>query len=92
MTGVINAIPYVFAAGAMVLWGRHSDRTGERPAMSPWPTCRRGGLIATALMTDPVLTMAMLVIATMGRRPPVPPSGHCRPPCCRAPRPPAASP
>jgi MFS family permease len=31
MTGVINAIPYVFAAGAMVLWGRHSDHTGERP-------------------------------------------------------------
>jgi MFS transporter, ACS family, tartrate transporter len=31
MTGIINAIPYVFAAGAMVLWGRHSDHTGERP-------------------------------------------------------------
>src|SRR5580658_5168466 len=30
MTGVINAIPYVFAVVAMLLWGRHSDRTGER--------------------------------------------------------------
>ena len=67
MTGVINAIPYVFGACAMVLWGRHSDRTGERPrhvaiAYSVGAT----GLIATALMTDPVLTMVMLVIASMG--------------------------
>jgi MFS family permease len=68
MTGVINAIPYVFAAGAMVLWGRHSDHTGERPrhvaiAYSVGAT----GLVATALMTDPVLTMVMLVVAAMGQ-------------------------
>src|ERR1700733_1908501 len=31
MTGVINAIPYVFAAAAMVGWGRHSDHSGGRP-------------------------------------------------------------
>jgi MFS family permease len=67
MTGVINAIPYVFGGCAMVLWGRHSDRTGERPrhvaiayAVSAF------GLIATALMADPVLTMVMLIIASMG--------------------------
>ena len=67
MTGVINAIPYVFAACAMVLWGRHSDRTGERPrhVAIAYAVCA-AGLIATALMTDPVLTMAMLVIASMG--------------------------
>ena len=68
MTGVINAIPYLFAAVAMVLWGRHSDQTGERPrhvaiAYSVGAT----GLIATALMTDPVLTMVMLVVAAMGQ-------------------------
>ncbi len=67
MTGLINAIPYVFGACAMVLWGRHSDSTGERPwhvaiAYSVSAT----GLILTAMMTDPVLTMAMLVIASMG--------------------------
>lgn len=67
MTGVINAIPYVFAACAMVLWGRHSDRTGERPRhVAIAYTVGAVGLIATALMTDPVLTMAMLVIAAMG--------------------------
>ncbi len=29
-TGLINAIPPVLAVAAMVLWSRHSDRTGER--------------------------------------------------------------
>lgn len=28
--GFLTAIPYLFAAIAMVLWGRHSDRVGER--------------------------------------------------------------
>jgi MFS family permease len=67
-TGLVNAVPYVFAAVAMVLWGRHSDRTGERPrhAAAAWllAAC---GLIATGLATDPVLTMAMLVFAAIGQ-------------------------
>jgi MFS family permease len=68
MTGVINAIPYVFAAGAMVLWGRHSDHTGERPRhVAIAYTIGAIGLIGTALMTDPILTMAMLVVAAMGQ-------------------------
>jgi MFS family permease len=67
MTGVVNAIPSVFGACAMVLWGRHSDRTGERPrhvAIGYYVAAT--GLIATALMTDPVLTMATLVLASIG--------------------------
>ncbi len=28
--GLVLVIPYAFATLAMVLWGRHSDRTGER--------------------------------------------------------------
>jgi ACS family tartrate transporter-like MFS transporter len=68
MTGVINAIPYVFAAGAMVLWGRHSDHTGERPRhVAIAYAVGAVGLIATAMMTDPVLTMVMLVVAAMGQ-------------------------
>ena len=68
MTGIINAIPYVFAAGAMVLWGRHSDHTGERPRhVAIAYAVGAAGLIATALMTDPVLTMVTLVIAAMGQ-------------------------
>ena len=68
MTGLINAIPYVFAAAAMVLWGHHSDRTGERPRhVAIAYAVGAIGLIATALMTDPVLTMVTLVIAAMGQ-------------------------
>jgi MFS family permease len=68
MTGVINAIPYVFAACAMILWGRHSDHTGERPRhVAIAYTVSAAGLIATAMMTDPVLTMFMLVVAAMGQ-------------------------
>jgi MFS family permease len=68
MTGVINAIPYVFSACAMVWWGRHSDHSGERPRhVALAYSVGAVGLIATALMTDPILTMTMLVIAAMGQ-------------------------
>ncbi len=68
MTGVINAIPYAFAAVAMILWGRHSDHTGERPRhVAIAYSVGAIGLIATALMTDPILTMFTLVIAAMGQ-------------------------
>jgi len=29
-TGLVNSIPYGFAAALMLFWGAHSDRTGER--------------------------------------------------------------
>lgn len=29
-TGLVNAVPYGFATALMLLWGAHSDRTGER--------------------------------------------------------------
>jgi ACS family tartrate transporter-like MFS transporter len=68
MTGVINAIPYLFAAAAMILWGHHSDRTGERPRhVAIAYAVSAIGLVTTAMMTDPVLTMFMLVIAAMGQ-------------------------
>ncbi|HVY15084.1 MAG TPA: MFS transporter [Rhodopila sp.] len=68
MTGVINAIPYVFAALAMIWWGRHSDHSGERPRhVAAAYTVSAAGLIATAMMTDPVMTMVMLVVAAMGQ-------------------------
>jgi len=67
-TGLINAIPYLFGACAMVLWGRHSDRTGERPRhVAIAYSVGAAGLIATGLMTDPVLTMTTLVIASIGQ-------------------------
>ena len=68
MTGVINAIPYVFGVCTMILWGHHSDRTGERVGHTAIGyTVAAAGLIACGLMTDPVMTMAMLVVASMGQ-------------------------
>jgi MFS transporter, ACS family, tartrate transporter len=68
MVGLINAIPYVFGVCAMILWGRHSDRTGERAGHTAIGYFIGAvGLAACAFMTDPVLTMATLVIAAMGQ-------------------------
>ena len=66
--GLINAIPYVFGVIAMILWGRHSDRTGERAGNTAIGyAVGAAGLIACGLMTDPVMTMAMLVVAAVGQ-------------------------
>ena len=52
----------------MILWGRHSDRTGERAGHTAIGyAVGAAGLIACGLMTDPVMTMAMLVVAAMGQ-------------------------
>ena len=60
--------PLRVAAAAMVWWGRHSDHSGERPRhVAIAYAVGAAGLIATALMTDPVLTMVMLVVAAMGQ-------------------------
>jgi MFS transporter, ACS family, tartrate transporter len=68
MVGLINAIPYVFGMCAMILWGRHSDRTGERAGHTAIAySLGAAGLIACGLMTDPVMTMAMLVLASIGQ-------------------------
>ena len=43
--GFLTAMPYFFAAVAMVLWGAHSDRTGERILARRAPAVpRRRGL------------------------------------------------
>jgi MFS family permease len=69
MTGVISAIPFVFGAGAMLLWGWHSDHTGERT----WHiagACLLGaaGLGACIFFhTAPVPLMVALIVAAMGQ-------------------------
>jgi MFS transporter, ACS family, tartrate transporter len=66
--GLINAIPYVFGACAMIAWGRHSDHTGERTGHTAIAySLAAVGLTACALMTDPFMTMAMLVLASIGQ-------------------------
>jgi MFS transporter, ACS family, tartrate transporter len=67
-TGLINAIPFVFAAIAMVLWGLHSDRTGERN----WH-CGAAcfltfvGLAVTLGIDNPYWLMVAIVFAQMGQ-------------------------
>ena len=71
MTGVYSAVPFVFAAGAMLFWGWHSDHTGERV----WHVAgaclvAAAGLGACILigLDRPVLMMVALVVAAMGQQ------------------------
>jgi ACS family tartrate transporter-like MFS transporter len=67
-TGLISAIPYVFAGVAMVLWGLHSDRTGERnkhAAAACFLTF--AGLAVCVFVDNPILMMVALVLAQMGQ-------------------------
>jgi ACS family tartrate transporter-like MFS transporter len=51
-TGLLNAIPFALGAVAMVLWGRRSDRKGERV----WHTSLPLGLSAVGLLACVVFT------------------------------------
>ena len=65
--GLISAIPYVVAGVAMLLWGRHSDRTGERV----WHVCASAclgalGFLASASVSDPWLSLMALTCGAAG--------------------------
>jgi D-galactonate transporter len=65
--GFITAVPYLVGAIGMVLWGAHSDRTGERT----WHAVIAfvfiiGGLVGAALIADPALKMLLLCAAGFG--------------------------
>jgi MFS family permease len=49
-TGLVNSVPYVIAAALMILWGRHSDKKGERR----WHTAIPLALIAGGMLLTPV--------------------------------------
>ena len=66
-TGFVSAIPYLIGSIAMVTWGAHSDKTGERQ----WHAIL--GCIAAALglglagaTQDPVLRMSALSLSAIG--------------------------
>ena len=67
LVGWINAIPYLLAAIAMLLAGRHSDRTGERrwhvaiAAMSS-----AVGFALASYFKNPYLAMSALALAFVG--------------------------
>jgi hypothetical protein len=65
--GFLTAIPYLFAAIAMVLWGAHSDRTGERIWHVALPLFLAALAFAWSASTLPLgLTMVALTLATLG--------------------------
>jgi D-galactonate transporter len=65
--GFLTAIPYLFAAIAMVLWGARSDRANERILHVALPLLLGGAAFAWSAFTGPLwLTMAALTLATLG--------------------------
>jgi MFS family permease len=66
-TGFVAAIPYVFGTIAMLLWGRRSDRRGERRWHAGLGAfLGAAGLGACVLSASPVWQMAGISIAAAG--------------------------
>jgi ACS family tartrate transporter-like MFS transporter len=72
--GVISALPFAAAAVAMVLWGLHSDRTGER-RLHTAAACflNFAGLAVCIFLNDPVLMMIAIILAQIGQSAIAPP-------------------
>ena len=88
--GLITAIPYAIGAVAMVWWGRHGDRTGERRWHVALPAVIGGLTIPIALyLNNPFAAMTAVTVCAVGVSRPCPPSGRCRAPSCPAPPRPA---
>jgi D-galactonate transporter len=71
MTGLISAIPFVFAAFAMIYWGYHSDRAGERSkhVAAACLVCAAGlGACIFIGIAHPVWIMVALIIGVMGQQ------------------------
>jgi MFS family permease len=67
IVGWINSVPYLIAAVAMIIVSRHSDSTGERRwhvAISALASA--AGFALSALLADPYLALAALVLAFAG--------------------------
>jgi MFS transporter, ACS family, tartrate transporter len=65
--GLITAVPYAFASVAMVLWARHSDRTGERAGHVAIAAFVGAVAIAAALyMNSPLLVMTCITVCAIG--------------------------
>jgi ACS family tartrate transporter-like MFS transporter len=69
MTGLIGAIPFLFAAVAMLIWGWHSDYTGERVwHLAGACLLAAAGLFACEFLQGrPVAMMIALICAQMGQ-------------------------
>ena len=70
MNGVVSALPFVFAAVAMIYWSHRSDRSGAR-TMYVASACllSAAGLMACVFIgpEHPVLMMVVLILGIMGQ-------------------------
>jgi ACS family tartrate transporter-like MFS transporter len=65
--GLMTAVPYAFASVAMVLWARHSDRSGERAGHVAIAAFVGAVAIAAALyMSSPLLVMICITVGAIG--------------------------
>jgi ACS family tartrate transporter-like MFS transporter len=65
--GLVMAVPYLIATICMVLWSRHSDRTGERVWHCAGPLALAStGLACSAYAGSPLLAMISLTFAAIG--------------------------
>jgi MFS transporter, ACS family, tartrate transporter len=67
VTGLLNAVPPIFAVIAMILWARHSDKTGERT----WHVvvaCMAAaiGLVLAAYASSVIGVIAALILVNVG--------------------------
>lgn len=66
-TGFVNSVPYGIAAVAMVLWGRHSDATGERRWHTALPLLLIAvGAVGTFALTGLGPTLLLLTFVLVG--------------------------
>jgi MFS family permease len=66
--GLLVAIPYLAGAVALMLNGRHSDKTGERRwhAAGSMLAASLGWLVLPLAVHQPVISMALITLATAG--------------------------
>jgi ACS family tartrate transporter-like MFS transporter len=65
--GLLTMLPYIAAVVAMVWWGRHSDRTGDRKwHLAIAALVGAAGLAASAVLANPVLSFVALCVAAAG--------------------------
>lgn len=65
--GGLTAIPYALACVALIVWGQHSDRTGERALHVALPSLLAAMALAASASTDePVVAFAALCLAAIG--------------------------
>jgi nitrate/nitrite transporter NarK len=61
-TGFVNAIPYGIATVLMILWGRHSDSTGERRWHTAIPLLLATGGFAVLSLTNSAIVPTVMMV------------------------------